>query len=551
MALSRTLKNIGRLNQILQVFRKHGFYKIILQMGLARYLGKEDKNEEPTPEEIEASKSQAERMRLAFEELGGTFIKLGQILSTRPDLIPEEYLNEFKRLQDDANPIPFESVKKVLADELKINLEEAFAEIDEKPLGSASIAQVHKARLHDGTVVVVKVQREGIAELIETDLSILFSLADLMEKYVKNLSFFRPKDVVSEFSRAIREELDFMHEAQNCDKMRECFDDDPSGFVPMIYWDYTTKKVMVMDYVEGIKISDLDVLREKGYDFKKLAQMGMDSFFRMIFDHGLFHGDLHGGNIIVMSESKIALIDFGLVGELSEQLVEELANLFIALMSQDFDALARTYLKISPSSKSVNEKAFAQDLEKLVKPWLNKPLNQINTGQIFLEMAQVAMRHKLTLPRDLIVLAKTLVALEGIGRSLDPDFDVTTQAKEHAGRLIAERYKPERMLEELVKTLRNLTEMGKDMPRQLQRLMDKIEHGNIAIELHIPKEEENRFQAVAGTRIGFALIIAGASVAGALLIGSAPESPGWMGIICFIFALLFGLMFLMTFKQNK
>ena len=548
MGIGRTLKNIGRLRQIATVFTRHGFYEILQQMGVYKYLGPFEEKDVVSG----ADRSVPERLRLAMEELGGTFIKLGQILSTRPDLIPTEYIEEFRKLTDSVTPQHFEDIKHAIESGLGLPTNDVFAEIVIQPLGSASIAQVHKARLLDGTTVVIKVQRPKVAKLIETDLSILFTLADLMEKYVKNLSFFQPSEVVSEFARAIREELDFTLEARHCDRMRKFFEDDERLIIPEIWWDYTTSTVMVMQYINGIPVSDVEALRSKGYDLQKIAYDGADIFFKMVFECGMFHGDLHGGNVIVVEGQRIALIDFGLVGTLSRRLIEDLASMFVSLFSQDYNAVARRYLKLAPQKAKIDVRAFADDLERLVAPRLSLSLNQIDTGQLILEMGQVAMRHKVSVPRDLIVLAKTLVGLEGIGRSLDPQFDVTTISQKYAKELVLERYSPERVIEELVKLLSEVSELGKTLPSQVGRLLDKLESDSIAIEANFPDKSARRIGEDAAIKVGHAIISAGATVGGAMITAAHPEgSPGFWGYLCFLFAVGFGGMFLWSLRPWK
>ena len=548
MGIGRTLKNIGRLRQIATVFTRHGFYEILQQMGVYKYLGPFEEKDSIHGNE----RGMPERLRMAMEELGGTFIKLGQILSTRPDLVPTEYIEEFRKLTDSVKPQPFEDIKQAIENGLSLPTNDVFSEIVIQPLGSASIAQVHKAKLLDGTTVVIKVQRPNVAKLIHTDLSILFTLADLMEKYVKNLSFFQPTEVVSEFSRAIREELDFTLEARNCDRMRKNFEDDERLTIPEISWEYTTSKVMVMEYINGIRVNDVEALRAKEYDLERIAWDGADIFFKMVFEYGMFHGDLHGGNVIVLEGQRIALIDFGLVGTLSRRLIEDLANMFVALFSQDYSGVARRYLKLAPQKAKIDVRAFADDLERLVAPRLSLSLNQIDTGQLMLEMGQVAMRHKVTVPRDLIVLAKTLVGLEGIGRSLDPEFDVTKISQKYAKELVLERYSPERVIEELVKLLGEVSELGKTLPSQISRLLDKLESDSISIEANFPDKSSRRIGEDAAIKVGHAIIAAGSTMGGAMITASQPGgTPGFWGYLCFLFALGFGGMFFWSLRPWK
>ncbi len=480
MKINQTFKNIKRLQQIGTIFASYGFQNILNDIGLDRLIPFQHSDSNRT------NRSPAVRLRMAFEELGPTFIKLGQMLSVRPDLIPSEFVLEFRKLQDQVKPIPLDAVHRQITKELDIPLDEVFASLDPDPLGAASIAQAHRATLHDGSQVVVKVRRPGIEQIIETDLSILFALANLIERYVSALAVVQPTAIVEEFASVTRFELDFIREAQNIEQFHRNFKDDPHVVIPQVHWAFTGKRVLIMGFLDGIPLRDQERLRQTGWDLKKLANVGVQTFMKMVFIDGFFHGDIHGGNILVLEEETIGLIDFGIAGRLDDRMIETSASLFISLVRRDFEGVARTYTRFGGvRSADISSVRLARDLQQVLEPLMGLSLKQINSAELLLELGNVARRHRLQLPQELLLLFKAIITLDGMGRDLDPDFDVIDAASEFARTIVIERYKPERLLVDLVGTLRDMADLGRDLPSQLQSILSRAESGGLVVDARL------------------------------------------------------------------
>ena len=524
MKIDQTFKNIKRLQQIGTVLATHGFQGVMTKLGLDGLIKFQKVSGE------HGGLSMPERLRLAFEELGTTFVKLGQMLSIRPDLIPRDFVEEFKKLQDQVPPFGIEGVRRQIEKELEVTVEEAFAEFDPEPVGAASIAQAHKAVLADGGEVVVKVRRPGIHRQIETDLSILFSLANLLDRSFAQSAVINPLAIVDEFANVIRFELDFMREAQNIERFHRDFEGDGRVVIPEVVWGLTGRRVLTMGYIDGIPLKNVKELEEKGWDLRKLADVGMQTFLDMVFKHGFFHGDIHGGNILVLGEEKIGLIDFGIAGQLDERLLEDVASLLISLVSKDFRNAARHYLRISSSGQSsVSADAFARDIRRVIEPLMGLSLKQVNSPELLMNLAQIAQRHRLQVPQELLLLFRAIVTLDAIGRELDPDFDVLDSAGKFARTIIVNRYRPERLAVDLLTVLRDLADLGRDMPAQVKTILARAEDGGIGVDVRLRDRVALESLRREGLRIAGAVMLAGGGVT--LAIVHASEDFGISGLI--------------------
>jgi ubiquinone biosynthesis protein len=370
------------------------------------------------------------RLRRALEALGPIFVKFGQMLSTRRDLIPLDIADELAQLQDRVPPFPSDQAVATLEAAYKKPLSEVFAEFDLVPVASASVAQVHFARLHDGTAVAVKVLRPGIAPVIAHDVSLLYAAAGLLEKLFADGKRLRPREVVSEFEKHLEDELDLMREAANCSQLRRNFKDSPLLLVPGVYWDYCDRDVMVMDRMEGIPVSQIERLRESGVDIPKLAATGVEIFFTQVFRDGFFHADMHPGNILVRpgSEQYIAL-DFGIMGTLTEVDKQYLARNFLAFFRRDYKGVALAHLESGwvPADTRVDELEAA--VRAVCEPVFDRPLKEISFGRVLLQLFQASRRFNVEIQPQLVLLQKTLLNIEGLGRQLDPELDLWKTAK--------------------------------------------------------------------------------------------------------------------------
>lgn len=373
--------------------------------------------------------SHAVRIRCALEDLGPIFIKFGQILSTRRDLLSTDLADELARLQDNVNPFPGETARQIIEQAYGKALNEVFASFDEKPLASASIAQVHAARLHDGHEVIVKVVRPGIKKIIQRDVGLLYVLAGLAERYWSEGQRLRPHEVVAEYEKTILDELDLQREAANASQLRRNFETSSLLYVPEVFWPHTVRNVMVMERISGTPISDIDDLRQHDIDLKKLSETGVEIFFTQVFEHNFFHADMHPGNIFVSPQGKYIAVDFGIMGTLSPDDQRYLAENFLAFFNRDYRRVAELHVQSGwvPSATRVDE--FESAIRSVCEPIFERPLKDISFGRLLLHLFQTARRFDMEVQPQLVLLQKTLLNIEGLGRQLYPDLDLWQTAK--------------------------------------------------------------------------------------------------------------------------
>ena len=545
--VKKTYQNIQRLRNVTNVLIKHGFGSLVDQLNLQHYLslGKRIITFKKYESEKEVH-TIPERLRLAFEELGPTFIKLGQILSSRPDLIPQDFAEEFKKLQDKVPPFSGAESKKHIEEELNVKTEEIFSFFEETPTAAASIAQVHNATLITGERVIVKVQRPGLRQMLESDISILFYLANLIERYLPHGKLYNPTGIVEEFSRTIRRELNFNLEGSNAVKFKNNFERDDTVYIPAIYWDYTTKDILTMERIEGIPIHEIKKLEEAGYNKKLIAKNGANAFLRQILEFGIFHADPHPGNFLIMENNKIGIVDFGIVGKIDDDIMESLANTFLSLIELDYDKLIHEYIRLGLLTEDVDTKAFKNDLQDLIDPYYGKALRQIQVGKILTDVLQLAINYKARVPNDLILLGKTLITIEGLARALDPDILILEEAKPFAMELIRKRMSPTYQITKAYRTISDLSDIVKDIPGQLSYILKKVMKDKLKIEfVHSGLDRLIRDMDKSSNRLSFSLIISaiviGSSVV--MLSGKEPLLFGFpmLGVIGYIVAGLLGL----------
>ena len=431
------------------------------------------------------------RLRMSFEELGPTFVKLGQLLASRPDLIPEEYCIEFQRLHDRVEPVSFSEIKKVIEDQYKVELHEVFPEFDEVPLASASIAQVHKAKLLDGTEVVVKVQRPGIAKTISEDLGVLEQLATLLDRYLPESRIYNPKAVVKEFGRSLSLETNFVIEANNIKRFRQNFLGDESILIPEVYIDFSAERVLVMEALAGLPLSNDLALKQPGVEPYTVLRLGVQTYLKMVYHHGFFHGDLHAGNLFILPDSKIGLIDFGVVGRLTRGTRSAIASMFLALAEEDFERMAYVYVDIAPYNEHVDVDAFAQDLAYVLGPYVGLTMRHINLGQLLMESTSLAAKHGIVLPAELILFFKSIVSIEGVARKISPDFDFMAESLESSRHLLQSGVDPKKLSQDLGVFLKDVNQFMYAFPRQLRQTLRRINHPDFAV-----KTEERNLELV-------------------------------------------------------
>jgi ubiquinone biosynthesis protein len=516
------------------VFVQHGFHQVVEKARLGSFIL--DRFTAPDVKDLSAGA----RLRLCFEKLGPTFVKLGQLLATRPDLMPPEFLEEFRKLHDQVPALPFAEIKEVLLHHFERNYEDIFSSFDERPLAAASIAQVHAAKLKDGTPVVVKIQRPGIEKTIREDLSILEFLAHILDRYLPEARLFNPSGVVQEFAKTLALETNFIVEANNIRRFQHNFAGDPNIRIPKVYGDYSGKRILVMEALEGIPLSQRAALTQEGIDPQTVLRRGLRAYFKMVFTDGLFHGDLHAGNLFVLPDNKIGLVDFGVVGRLNRKTQGAIANMLVALVEEDYDRLAYLYLDIAPYSDSVDVDLFARDLRDLIAPYFGLTLRNVNVGRLLLDSTAIAVRHGLVLPSELVLFFKSQVTIEGMGRIIMDDFDFMSFALEFANDLVKSRYDGARIFKEATYLTRDVNALLTALPRQLRQLMRKVNAPDWKMQVGIPELDSLRRSVEKSANLTFlGLVITGLIVSSALFMDH-PYGP-WIAGLPFMSALTLGL----------
>ncbi|MGE0631023.1 MAG: ABC1 kinase family protein [Pseudobdellovibrionaceae bacterium] len=456
----------------------------------------------------------AERMRMSFEELGPTFVKLGQLLATRPDLVPESFVDEFSKLHDRVLPLPFETIESVLKEEFGEDFSSTFKSIERVPVGSASIAQVHKAILVSGEEVVIKVQRPGIVATINEDLSVLYFVSELLEIYIPELKPFNPVGIVNEFFKTLELETNFVVEANNIRRFHENFKNEPSVVIPKVYMDLTTERVLVLEALAGEPISAEGALKKPGVDPNQLIRAGLKAYLKMVFKDALFHGDLHAGNFFVMSNNRIGMIDFGVVGRLNKKTQTGIASMMVALATEDYERLAHEYVDISPYSDRVEVDLFAKQLRDLIAPFFGLTMKNVNMGRVLMSSASIAARQGLIVPTELMLFFKSMITIEGLGRRIQDDFDFLTYSLEFAQELVKTQHDPTRFLTDVTEMGRDTRSLVQSLPRQLKYLLRKWNSPEYAAKIRILELQDLKRAVETSSNILFLGLVIGSLLLG-------------------------------------
>ena len=536
--ISKTIKNAGRLKTIVSVFAKHGFANVAEQIKLGRFI----LERLSSSDDIEHF-TMPERVRMSFEELGPTFVKLGQLLASRPDLVPREFVEEFGRLHDQVQPLPFSEIKKVLLEEYGNQLYEKFESFDEQPLGSASIAQVHAARLKDGTRVVVKIQRPSILQVINEDLNVLYFISELLEEYVPETRPFNPVGIVDEYFKTLELETNFAVEANNIRRFHQNFKDDNSIKIPKVYFELTTERVLVMEELLGIPLTNSQSLKQDGLDTKELIRSGLKAYLKMVFIDGLFHGDLHAGNFFILPNNQVGLVDFGVVGRLNKRTQLAITNMLIALSKEDYDRFAYEFIDLAPYSERVDIDRFAKDLQDLIAPFYGLTLKNVNLGKVLLSSASIAGHHGLVVPSELMLYFKSIVHIESLGRKIDPSFDFLSYALEFAGELIQHHQDPQKLTSEVAQITRESKHLLQNLPRQFHFLMRKWSSPDYTAKLRIKEIDDLRKGIESSSNLLFLGIIISALILSSAFVLVHPSASLIAGMPAFSF---FGILFSMA-----
>lgn len=461
-----------------------------------------------------------ERLRLSFEELGPTFIKFGQLMASRPDLIPPDYIDEMSLLHDRVQEIEFSVICDVIAEELGPDWKNHFQSIEEKPLGSASIAQVHAARLKTGEDVVLKVQRPGIVHKINDDLNVLYFIAELVEKYIPEVRSFNPIGMVDEYFKTLELETNFVVEANNIRRFKENFappyEHSQKIMIPKVYFDLTTERVLTMQRLMGKTLSDPRALLQTEVNPETVIQLGLKAYLKMVFVDGFFHGDLHAGNFLIFPHNVIGLIDFGVVGRLNSKTQMAIVNMLIALSKEDYLRLAYEYVDLAPFSEDVNVDTFAKDLQSLISPYYGLTLKNVNVGKILMSSSSIAARHGLKIPTELMLFFKSIISIEGLGQRIQKDFDFLSFILTQVGSVAQSLFEPAKMTHEAQLLFRESKTFLAALPRQLNLIFRRMNSPDYRSRVQIDELQEFRISI---TR-SFSLLFLGVVIS-ALIIASS------------------------------
>ena len=462
---------------------------------------------------------------MAFEELGPTFVKLGQLLASRPDLIPEDFVEEFKRLHDQVATVPFSEIEKVLERQFGAGVATVFKWIDPRPLAAASIAQVHRATLLDGTEVVVKVQRPGIEETISEDVSVLYWIAEALRKYAPEARMYNPVGIVDEFFRSLELETNFIVEANNIRRFKENFRSDSSVVIPDVFMAHSGRRALVLEALNGIPLSQKHAFEQSGVDRQAVMRAGIRCYFKMVFRDGLFHGDLHAGNLFILPDNRIGLVDFGIVGRLSKRTQASIANMFLALYSEDYERLAYEYVDVAPYHDGIDVDEFGRDLRDLLAPYFGLSMKNVDFGRLLMDSTVLAARHRVQLPSELMLFFKSIMTVEGMGRAVVGDFDLLAYGMEFASELVKTRYEPVKVRDDLLRLVGESGSFVFALPRQLRVLTRKLTRPGFAVRVSLVEADDLRRSLETSSNIIFLGLIIGSLILGASLNMFLKEGP--------------------------
>ena len=527
---SKTVRHAQRYGEIVSILVKYGMGDIAFSLQITKKFPF-TKKLLPKKNNVPVSKfSKWEGIRMALEELGPAFIKFGQMLSNRPDIIPLPLIKEFEKLQDGVPPFEYEEAVKIIEEELNAPLSSKFRRFNKKPIAAASISQIHKAKLHDGTTVAVKVRRPDIDKTIETDIEILYTLASLAEKNIEGVKLFEPVRLVSEFEEHIKEELDFNIERSNIERFYKDFENDGRVYFLKAYKDFSAKRVITMTFIDGVKVSRISADNLEGYDRSLLAANGAQIILKQIFINGYFHADPHPGNIMIMPDNKICFIDFGMMGSLIQSQRDNMGALIVALMRRDSQLFTYIMLTIvnEPDHDKLNEIEYR--VQKIIGRYIDLPLEDINIADVLMAVTGLLAEFKLKVPSNFSLMVKALITIEGVGRQLSPDFQLIAVIQNFSKTIIKNSLSPKRFIRSAAVTFLETQKLIESAPRDIRELLHKAKQGGLKIELeHKDLGGLRSSLEETGNRMVFGMALASLIIGSSIMIHANIE-PKWNGI---------------------
>ncbi len=520
---SAGLRGVKRFGGIARVLIKHGLGDVV-----ERTFSRKDREGEPAKVKGAALKPgvlSPRRIRLVLEELGPSFVKLGQLMSTRADIFPPEYIEELRKLQDRVPPISFSEIQEVIERELKRPIDEIFSEFNREPFAAASVAQVHHATLPSGEKVVVKVIRPGIAKKVREDIRLMYYLADKIEKTFDVGRILAPANLVREFERTIFKEIDMLIEAGSIEKFGYNFRDVDELYIPEVYWEYTTKSILVMERIDGIKMDHVDELRAHGIDPKEISRIGLRSFSRQLMEFGFFHADPHPGNTIVMYDGRVALVDFGITGYLDEEMMRQIANIFLGYAEHDYDLVMEAFLEAGLlDEETVDLDSFLVDLKDVSESFYGRSLQSISVKDVYDQIIYLALKYHIQLPRNLLLLLKTFVQTEALGKILESDESLLEFTKPYAKKLIERGYETKKVFKNIGKDTRYIGKYAKIMPKFVHDILKQVSKGKQRVEIWHEGFQQFDVKLEKGlNRLTVGIVISASIIAAAMVLNSAQK----------------------------
>jgi ubiquinone biosynthesis protein len=537
----RSVRHLQRYREIIRVFIRHGFGELVDTLELLPYLSLPRRilrGDRPPP----SPRGVPQRLRMALEDLGPTFIKLGQVLSTRPDILPIEYIVELSKLQDTVPPVAWAAIREQIDEELGRPLEDVFTDFEPTPIAAASLSQVHAATLPNGDSIVVKVQRPNIQNVIETDLEILFDVARLAQERTPLGEIYDLPGIAEEFATTLRSELNFYREGRNADRFRENFADEDYLHIPHIYWDYTTRRLLVLERIRGIKIDDIETLDAVGYDRHQIALNAARMIVQEVLKDGFFHADPHPGNFVVMPGEVIGAMDFGMVGYLNQRLRTDLIRLYVVAVQLDEEGIVDQLIRIGFTRGRVERSKLQQDIGRLLRKYHGMPLGAVRAREVIEDVMPLAFRYNLKLPADLWLLGKTLTMMEGVGIKLDPDFDIFAVSRPYVRRFVWQLALPGAWGPPLIKSVNNWVELMQNVPRVGSQVLNRIERGGLEVKIQhkgLSKALDRLDQTA--NRLSLSILLAALIVGLALLIPTLNLTEDWGLVTVVVFVSFAGL----------
>jgi len=556
ISIASRIRHVKRYGQVLEVLARNGFADLVEQLGLNTLLDRVRSYLADSPAAASDRRPVGARVRITLEELGPTFVKLGQVLSTRADLIPPDWVDEFKKLQNDVPGVAYETVEKMLEEEFPGRLKRLFRSIDEKPLAAGSMAQIHRAVLHNGERVVLKCLRPGIQEILAVDMEILHSLAEFVEGRFENLGY-SPTNIVNEFTKELRREVDLMHEGRSTERLRTLFEDDPDVVFAKVYWEATTHRVLTMEELDGLVLANISPEKLSLRDRRAVVENGTRAVFRQCLEFGFFHADPHPGNLLAMTDGRVGFIDCGMIGEIDGRTSRQLAELVGGVVFGDLDRVIAAAGEITDApAEKLEDRSLRSDVHAIVSAVQGTPLERLDLGKVLQDFFTALRAHRILCPADIILLIKALTTIESIGRDLDPSFEPFAFVRPYVEELLAKRYGFSAIKNRFRRSVRHYLELIEDLPGELKPLLNQLRRNKLAVNLeHRGLDRLTRTIEHASRNIAFALLIAAMFVASSILVhaasGAAATTFTAVGFAGFVSSTVLAVLMIVSNRRNR